>query len=157
MLRMNNTIKISQIGMSPQIPETASATQAEDITRSEQIMIFFLSCWSISTPMNIPSTAWGRNPASVAKERTAADFVFPVIYHRAGQGRYTLAGPNYKKLLSPSCKLLFHGFFRCLLCCSFIVNVTLSHGFSPTHIFSPPYIIHPPEFISHPAQISPSA
>ena len=74
-------MKIIQIGMSPQIPETASATQAEDITRSEHIMIFFLSCRSISTPMNIPSTAWGRNPASVAKERTAADFVLPVIYH----------------------------------------------------------------------------
>ena len=106
--------------MSPRIPETASAAQAEDITRSEQIMIFFLSCWSISTPMKrSPSTAWGRNPASVAKERTAADFALSGyipydchLYNGAGTGSICPGrSANYEKLLSPCLQTAVPWFF----------------------------------------------
>ena len=128
--------------MSPQIPETASATQAEDITRSEQIMIFFLSCWSISTPMNIPSTAWGRNPASVAKERTAADFVFPVIYHMIAICTMELVRVDMPWPVQITKNFFLHPASCCSMVFSAASSAALSlstlrcHMFSPRHMFS---------------------
>ena len=88
--RSSSTTKINSVVSAPIHPAATMAKLAAEISRSEMIMIRFRLYRSMNTPINGPSTPWGRKPIIMAMVSTMAEPVWSVRYHTMANWRTEL-------------------------------------------------------------------